>query len=165
MSVGASAVGFCCWQGRKHSAENLILSPPTDQTCNRLSKRFQDAWYPSRLGLCRAVGLTPSAGYEMSEKELEQVMAALDGSGSQRIGYKAHRFLSVVSKPRRLVVEPRVVYSLQLPIRKWAVDDAKNSESRNELLKLGPDTSLGVNIDNGKAREPSSRPSVSRHRS
>ena len=28
----------------------------------------------------------------MSQKELEQVMAALDGSGNQRIGYK-ERFL------------------------------------------------------------------------
>ena len=79
----------------------------------------------------------------MSEKELEQVMAALDGSGSQRIGYKAQqgqvsllsRFLRVILiRPRRHMVEPfkfkaallgpmlpRAVYSLQLPMRKRAV--------------------------------------------
>ncbi|CAE7672850.1 CPK33 [Symbiodinium sp. CCMP2592] len=37
-------------------------------------------------------------GYEMSEKELEQVMAALDGSGSQRIGYK--EFISALIERR-----------------------------------------------------------------
>lgn len=37
-------------------------------------------------------------GYEMSQRELEQIMAALDGSGNQRIGYK--EFISALIERR-----------------------------------------------------------------